>query len=319
MRVGKTAVGVGARGRPRSSTRMKRRLTAQPKKSQDKAARIVIIDDDPAMELLADGLRYRGHEARRVPDASLAIRSLREIVKADLIILDILMPTTAKLAGHQSNPSAAGMDLLRQIRKHRPNLPVIALSATQDATIIEALKDDPATKFVSKWESHPVREIISLVSSSLGIPEDLKAVRPFIVHGHADLLKLQLKNYIQNVLGLPEPVILHEQPNLGRSIIEKFEDHAAAPSLVFVLLTPDDIVADASASDDAKRRARQNVVFEMGYFLGALGRKSGRVLLLYKGPLELPSDIGGVVYIDISDGIEAAGETIRREICNAAV
>ena len=87
-------------------------------------------------------------------------------------------------------------------------------------------------------------------------------------------------------------------------------------ALVFVLLTPDDIGAKGDESDDVKRRARQNVIFEMGYFLGALGRRSGRVVLLYWSSLDLPSDLSGVIYIDISKGIEAAGETIRKEIAH---
>ena len=87
-------------------------------------------------------------------------------------------------------------------------------------------------------------------------------------------------------------------------------------SIVFVLLTPDDISAGSDDPDDLKRRARQNVIFEMGYFLGTLGRRSGRVLLLYQPPLELPSDLSGVVYIDISQGIEATAEKIRMEIQN---
>ena len=54
----------------------------------------------------------------------------------------------------------------------------------------------------------------------------------------------------------------------------------------------------------------------MGYFLGKLGRKSGRIILLYKGKLELPNDISGIIYINIDNGIEAVGEQIRREIEN---
>ena len=61
-------------------------------------------------------------------------------------------------------------------------------------------------------------------------------------------------------------------------------------------------------------RSRQNVIFEMGYFLGVLGRSTGRVILLYRRPIELPSDIGGMVSIDITDGVEAAGAAIRQEI-----
>jgi CheY-like chemotaxis protein len=278
-------------------------------------AKIIIIDDDVAMEILADAFRYRGHEARRISSASQALGELTNIAEADLIVLDILMPgpnTTA--SGASTIPLPSGMNLLAEIRKKSPNLPVLAFSATQDAGIIDALKDDSATTFISKWESHPLREMVSRAYNVLGIQQDLPPIRPFIVHGHADNLKLELKNYIQNTLHLSEPVILHEQPNLGRTIIQKFEDYAAASALVFVILTPDDVGAMTDTPNDTRRRARQNVIFEMGYFLGLLGRESGRVLLLFKGPLELPSDLSGLVYIDISNGIAAAGEEIRKEI-----
>lgn len=139
-------------------------------------------------------------------------------------------------------------------------------------------------------------------------------IKCFIVHGHDETAKLQLKNYLQNILRLPEPIILHEQPSLGRTIIEKFEAYAVQANLVFVLLTPDDRMSTNEQSDQEKRRARQNVIFEMGYFLGQLGRSSGRVLLLHKGNIDIPSDIAGIIYIDISHGIEAAGENIRREL-----
>ena len=108
---------------------------------------------------------------------------------------------------------------------------------------------------------------------------------------------------------MDEPIILAEKASRGLTIFEKFEKYAKECNLVFVLLTPDDIY-----SDDGKHRARQNVILEMGYFLGMLGRKSGRVILLYKGNLELPSDLSGLVYINIDKGIKAVGEDIRKEI-----
>jgi predicted nucleotide-binding protein len=136
----------------------------------------------------------------------------------------------------------------------------------------------------------------------------------FIVHGHDETSKLQLKNYLQNVLKLGEAIILHEQPSFGRTIIEKFEQETACVDLVFVLLTPDDKMAKAGDPDVEKRRARQNVIFELGYFYGKLHRSRARVILLYKKGVELPSDISGIIYIDISNGIEAAGEELRREL-----
>ena len=101
----------------------------------------------------------------------------------------------------------------------------------------------------------------------------MKGLRSFIVHGHDENPKLALKNYLQNTLRWPEPVILAEKPSGGKTIIEKFEDHSQTIDVVFVLLTPDDmgsLVGGLSAA-----RARQNVVFELGYFVGKFGRTSG--------------------------------------------
>jgi predicted nucleotide-binding protein len=106
-------------------------------------------------------------------------------------------------------------------------------------------------------------------------------------------------------------VVLREKPNCGRTLIEKFEDFSERIDCVFVLLTPDD-----PTGSKEPRRSRQNVVFELGFFLGQLGRTSGRIIVLYKGPNELPSDIQGVVWISIDKGVESAGEQIRREFAH---
>jgi predicted nucleotide-binding protein len=165
-----------------------------------------------------------------------------------------------------------------------------------------------------KFEVRAVEDFVNHVNSLFMKDTPPKQPKIFIVHGSDENTKYQLKNYIQNTLRLGEPIILHEQPSLGRTIIEKFEQVAQDVDLVFVLLTPDDAVYDSSMIGDLKRRARQNVIFELGYFFGKLQRSKGRVILLYKGALELPSDISGVIYIDISHGIESASETIRKEL-----
>ena len=139
-------------------------------------------------------------------------------------------------------------------------------------------------------------------------------VRSFIVHGHDHQSLYELKDYLQNTLLLDAPIVLQQIPSVGRTIIEKLESEAELIDLVFVLLTPDDKIADPSDSEAKKRRARQNVILEMGFFWGKLGRKSGRILLLHKGPVDLPSDIAGIEYIDITYGILSAGEKIRSEL-----
>jgi len=122
----------------------------------------------------------------------------------------------------------------------------------------------------------------------------------FIVHGHDEAAKVNVARFLEK-LGLT-PIILHEQPNKGRTIIEKFEDHAAEVGFAVVLLTPDDIGAAKDAADSLRERARQNVILELGYFSGALGRD--RVCVLYKDEVEIPNDYLGVVYtpLDSSGG-----------------
>jgi predicted nucleotide-binding protein len=136
-------------------------------------------------------------------------------------------------------------------------------------------------------------------------------LRSFIVHGHDRQALFELKDYLQNTLGMPEPIVLEQQPNLGRTIIEEFEEYANAVDIALVLLTPDDL---GGTETDLRGRARQNVVFELGYFVARFGRRSGRTILLHKGALEIPSDLAGVVYVDISAGPQAAGEKIRKEL-----
>lgn len=280
-------------------------------------ARIVIIDDDLAMDILVENLHYRGHEVYRIATVKNALDDIVNVCKSDLVILDIIMSWPKDIErGDLPSDRSAGMEIYREIRKKNQNLPIIVYTASQDASIINAIEDDSFSSYLSKWESVTMCDLITLIYHKLGIEYDRLKSQVFIVHGHSEKDKLALKNYLQNTLKLPEPIILHERPNLGRTIIEKFEDFAAISSIVFVLLTPDDIVVNGDETNDIKWRARQNVIFEMGYFLGTLGRKSGRVILLYYPPLELPSDISGIIYIDISQGIDSAGEKIRQEVEN---
>ncbi len=115
----------------------------------------------------------------------------------------------------------------------------------------------------------------------------------FIIHGHDESLKQEVARFIEKI-GL-EAVILHEQANKGKTIIEKFEDSSDV-GFAIALLTPDDKVVRVRDDEEVTFfRARQNVIFEMGYFIGAIGRE--RVFPLVKGDnIEIPSDYSGVVY-----------------------
>lgn len=114
----------------------------------------------------------------------------------------------------------------------------------------------------------------------------------FVVHGHDGEVREAVARFIEK-LGL-EPVILHEQPNKGRTIITKFREEAARVGFAVVLMTADDLGKSKDALE-LRPRARQNVVFELGFFIGELGPE--RVAAVVKGDIERPSDFDGVVYI----------------------
>ncbi len=121
----------------------------------------------------------------------------------------------------------------------------------------------------------------------------------FIVHGHNNEIKQTVARTITQLK--LEPIILHELPEQGRTIIEKFEQNSSDVNFAIILLTADDEGKAKTESDD-KPRARQNVVFEMGYFIGKLGRE--RVFLLLENGVQKPGDLDGIIYIpiDSADG-----------------
>lgn len=150
------------------------------------------------------------------------------------------------------------------------------------------------------------------------IPEKALSVgfdfsKVFIVHGHDGALKHHVARIIEKQ-GI-EPVILSEQTNRGRTIIEKFEEYSDVGGAI-CLFTSDDLGRSKKDNQD-QVRARQNVVFETGYFMGKLGRNH-TIILADKG-VDMPSDLLGVVYtdatnwqVDLLKELEQMGYTIDR-------
>ncbi len=137
----------------------------------------------------------------------------------------------------------------------------------------------------------------------------------FIVHGHDSELKNDVERFVHEI-GL-QPIVLHRQIDAGATIIEKIEKHSDV-GYAFILLTPDEIAytKDQELLNDADRkkesRARPNVIFEFGYFVGRLGRN--RVCCLHKGDVVIPSDLAGLVYKKIESSIESQAYSIIREL-----
>jgi predicted nucleotide-binding protein len=146
----------------------------------------------------------------------------------------------------------------------------------------------------------------SEANQSVAVSKSLISRKVFIVHGHNDAIRESCARFLER-LDL-QPIILHEQPNAGRTIIEKFQDYADVGFAV-VLLTADDKGGTKHIDSAAlKHRARQNVIFELGFFIGKLG--GSKVCALYEDGVELPSDYNGVLFTPI----DAAG-TWKFQLC----
>ena len=162
----------------------------------------------------------------------------------------------------------------------------------QDLGSASALLKSMIEEIEEDWENDNETQIPSSAQGN----DQPSSNKVFIIHGRDDGAKQTVARFLET-LGL-EPVILHEQANEGRTIIEKFEEHAQA-RFAIALLTPDDAGSLQGNENNLKPRARQNVIFEFGYFIGKLDRK--RVCALVKGDVEKPSDYDGVLYIPLDD------------------
>ena len=174
---------------------------------------------------------------------------------------------------------------------------------------IRTLTSQLIIPFVRDYKAYVMRHGNVEPNSSIATSKEV-----FIVHGHDGEAKESVARFLDKI-GIV-PIILHEQPNKGRTIIEKVEAFSEVGFAV-ILLTPDD-EGKKKGADELEPRARQNVLFELGYFIGCLGRD--RVCALLRDEVKVPSDFDGVVWTKMDSGngwkqalgkeLEAAGYVI---------
>jgi predicted nucleotide-binding protein len=179
------------------------------------------------------------------------------------------------------------------IAGHGPSLGSIREEVEEGKQKAIATLEGIVSRFQEDLEQ-AVGQTLEAESKSQTVQGDSRRV--FVVHGHDEGARESVARFIERI-GF-EPIILHERPNKGRTIITKFREEATDIGFAIVLMTPDDYGAKAGETP-TKPRARQNVVFELGFFIGAFGPE--RVAALVKGDIERPSDFDGVVYIDLDD------------------
>lgn len=143
-------------------------------------------------------------------------------------------------------------------------------------------------------EDFPPMDARTVDTGGTGVGSELSK-KVFIVHGNDGELKEAVARLVER-LELTA-VILHEQSRQGRTIIENLSAHGNESGFAIVLLTADDVGSAGNVANhsDLRPRARQNVVFEMGFFIGLLGRS--KVCVLYENGVEMPSDLDGILYV----------------------
>lgn len=244
---------------------------------------ILLAENDPVVLDAGKGfLEQHGYVVLTAINPTEA-RNILESVRLDLAILDI------RLKDDADRRDISGLAVAQEAGRFVPK--IILTGHPHIDTVKTALKKDDtgrslAIEYLYKREGP--QALLTVVQKVL------RQRSIFIVHGHDNEAKMTVARFIEN-LGL-RPIILQEHPSAGRSIIEQLEAHSNV-GYAIVLITPDDLGGVKTAPRQRKPRARQNVIFELGYFVGHLGRH--KVSILYKEDVEIPSDYHGVVYIPL--------------------
>jgi predicted nucleotide-binding protein len=176
---------------------------------------------------------------------------------------------------------------------------------------------DVTDKFINKAPGSSKNKIIPTETKPLSIDDSNKV---FVVHGHDTELKNDVEIFLRSIN--LEPIVLHRQIDEGLTVIEKFEKHSKVKYAI-ILLTPDDIgfpIIEANKKEKERKieyRARQNVIFEFGFFIGKLNRKN--VCCIYKEGVTVPSDLNGFIYKEVKKTVEEHGMFLMRQLKSAGL
>lgn len=256
---------------------------------------ILLLDDDPVFALpVIEELHRSGNQVFYYETLTDAIDGAEKQI-IDLFIIDLMLPPSF---------GKEGLSMLEYVRKNAPDSKVLMISSKDKGMtqIVDQAYQLGVRRFIDKSDPEQLTKIL------LSVKEIKKEMNDsiFISHGHAELLKLQLKDFVREKLG-KKAVILSEQPNNGMTIVEKLEAVSEKCNKAIILLTKDDEMADGSM------RGRQNVIHEIGFFQGKYGRRN--VILLQEEGVESFTNISGIVYIQFNrDHFPEVFEPLRNEL-----
>ena len=234
---------------------------------------VLIIDDDiDIINSLVGHLEYLGHSVTSCLNIMSAHHEIFNNAfkdKYNLAIIDLILAS-----GHE------GMDILQKIRKKSPKTEVIMISVKNEkmTSVVSRAFSIGIHTFLDKKED----DFMIQLDGAVREVENKMSDRIFISHGHNEVLKLKLKDFIRDRLKR-DTLILSEFPSRGLTIVETLEKTSKLCNQAVVLLTKDDETSDGSM------RARQNVIHEIGFFQGKYGREN--VILLCEKGVDLFSNI----------------------------
>lgn len=261
---------------------------------------VLLADNDEGeRKAYARLLRAEGYNVVEAESSAEAREKLNQ-GEGDLAVFDLHMERD------QDRTDQSGLLLAKEACDL--NVPVMILTGDpQD--VLQSPDQQPPVPVVNK-QSGPqplLREVRSLEAEFRSLIDDFVPV-VFLAHGHDKDARDEIVEFLEK--GRMQVVVLQEQGRLGETIIERFERYSQDAQLAIILVTPDDLGCEWEQKLDLRKlrrklkpRARQNVIFELGYFTAKLGRL--RVIVLSKDgkDIELPSDYAGVVPVAMdSDG-----------------
>ena len=258
---------------------------------------VYLLEDDAYLvAALRDELVDLGCRVEIVRDASSLLAKKGR--QPDCVICDLFVSAgslrlrnTARYPGH-------GVEALRRGKSKWRNSSFILITGMPSLDAQQWCAENGVTYLVKPVTRAALERILGL-----------RRLRAFVVHGRnaADRKKAE----VALERGGIEPIVLMKQPNQGRTVIEKFERVADSCDVAVIVWSTDDF--GGLTVSKLQRRARQNVVFETGYFYGALRRRSGRVALIEFGESDIPSDLAGVVRIDGRQSPAKIADELRSE------
>lgn len=276
---------------------------------------LVLLVDDVEMDLRRyfRGINLTGNYS--VETALSVDDALKKTIKKEInvAIIDLKMPPGSLGDLNTNFGEETGLSLAAKLIEIRPHINVILLSNSDEGKHLEpAFRDRLRIRdILLKNDTKPI-DLVRSLDSIYGVRSNTPNI--FIVHGHDRELVKFVQDIVEKDLGWTKPIVLDEQAGGGLTIIEKFENFAHSAEAVLVLMSPDDFGASRESIDDEQFRARQNVLFELGFFFGKFRRQSGRVFILKSGNLELPSDLAGIVYINVEKKDNESREKIVKEL-----